>query len=74
MLRTPEKIINYITFKNNEEFVKWQNEEYRQIIQIAPLMMEVNLGIDEFDDGKDKGMVGKGENTFGIFVTYSEEV
>ena len=70
------KIIKYRTFNSSTEFEKWQEEsdEPRHINQIQPQLIEMGIGLDEFDDGKDKGMTGAGKTTFGIFVTYLEDM
>lgn len=68
-------IINYTTFKSNEEFIKWQSEgEFKKIHQVQPQLMEMGIGLDEFDDGKTKGAKGAGKTTFGVFVTYLTEI
>jgi len=68
-------IINYTTFNSNEDFIKWQSEgEPKQIHQVQPQLIEIGLGLDEFDDGKTKSATGEGKTTFGVFVTYLTEV
>ncbi len=68
------KIIKYKTFKSSAEFEKWQEEstEPRQINQIQPQLIEIGLGLEEYDIGNNTGAKGEGKTTFGIFVTYLE--
>lgn len=68
------KVINYITFKNNDEFVAWQLEEQRSIISISPQMMEMEIDLDEIGEtGTSKNINGTGRLSTGVFITYAEE-
>ena len=68
-------IINYTTFKSNEDFIKWQSEgEFRQIHQVQPQLMEIGMNVDELENGNSKSATGEGKTTFGVFVTYLTEI
>ena len=69
------KVINYTTFTSNEEFTKWQLEgDVKKVHTVQPQLIEMGIGLDEFDDGKTKGATGAGKTTFGVFVTYLTEI
>ena len=48
--------VGIVTFKNQEEFLEWQQEEPREIFEITPTV---------------NGLTSEGENRIVIFVTYN---
>lgn len=60
-------IISYITFKSNDEFVKWQKENKPKILNVIPVYSKFDI---ESEDGCN-GSTNVSEP--GIFVTYIKE-
>ena len=58
----PKAIIECIYFYTNEEFVQWQKEEKRNIIQVSPVVTEMN--------GNTTDTTADFYTKPGIFVTY----
>ena len=66
-------IVNYTTFKSNAEFVKWQEETQIDLINVAPLVMEIELDTTEEEQNEKKVAESSGKITTGIFVTYTNK-
>jgi len=62
-------ILGYKTFKNNDEFVKWQLDQRPKLFQVSPIVM----GMD--GNEKSKSAVGSQcvfdlQTNVGVFVTF----
>ena len=64
-------MINYITFKNNEEFNDWQIKGSFDIVQIQPLMMVSNIA-GNVKQYKRKNVNIDPKYNVGIFVIYKD--
>ena len=80
MSKEKRTIINYTTFKDNAEFIKWQTDGTKKNIHtVVPQLMEIGLDMTEYDldvldDEGSKKANGSGRTTFGVFVTYLTEI
>jgi len=61
-------ILNYITFKNNKKFVKWQEKNKVNVHTVTPIMNNININMEQ-DAAQTNGF---GETEFGVFVLYSK--
>jgi len=61
------KILQYAILKNNDEFVNWQNDSKSEIIQVSPMVLDIdgNAG----DDGAFGVKTG-----VGVFVIFRDIV
>ena len=68
-------IINYTTFKTNDEFVQWQTDGIKKNIHtVQPQMMDIGIDMDESGEEGSKNVKGQGAPSFGVFVTYLIEI
>ena len=68
------QIINYKFFTTNKEFIDWQKEKKRSIINVSPypINMSGDLNTKDFDE-ETMDTKANLNMSFGVFVTYIEE-
>jgi hypothetical protein len=67
-------MLNYITFKTNEEFTDWQRnmDEGTVINSITPIMQDIKLDtLAEKENSYTETMSGGLDLSVGVFVVYS---
>jgi hypothetical protein len=70
------KIIKYKTFKNNEAFVEWQEEQVVNpefsIVNVCPLFSSLSMNFEnKVDDGVDFGSASvQNSDEVAVFVLY----
>ena len=62
-------MIKYKTFGASDTFEAWQKERTRQIIQIVPIALNINVEAR----GNQEATSAVGDALFGIMVIYKEE-
>lgn len=59
------KIIRYQFFETEEEFIEWQKDKRREVVNITPQPLNMN---SNFNEGNDMSI----KFCFGVLVTYLE--
>jgi len=62
----PRKIFAYKFFKSTEEFEDWQKDEFRELLQIQPMVNDLSVSVD--------GNKSTSDITSGVLVTYVKEI